>query len=102
MRRLHLAAEGWTAQDQLSIAQVHGISEIGVASRELPDHQRTISFRKTASQICFELSEIEFFAFANVSRVVPEIGRHYVDTCTPYFLSRCRATTILCTSSGPS
>src|SRR5689334_18886026 len=102
MSRLHFAAERRAPENHFLLTQIHRVGEVGVAGRKLSDFQQAVDVREVSAKERLKTRYVKFLAGADFARVVAKIGWHYVDTCKPYFFKRLRATTILCTSSGPS
>jgi hypothetical protein len=60
-----LATERWTAKDQFTRTELHGISEVRMAAWKLADDKWAAFIREMAEKERFKLAEIEFFSRPN-------------------------------------
>src|SRR5467141_5301480 len=62
VRGFDFAAEGRSAQNHFLAPETHQVGQIGVAARELFDHEGSGLTGKMAAQERLELGQVEFFA----------------------------------------
>src|SRR5580692_1552911 len=66
------ATERWTAKHQFTRTELHGISEVRMATRILAHNERASFIRVMAAKEWFKLGEVEFFSRPNRRRLILE------------------------------